>query len=58
MSFTSTPPNATRPDVASQNPAMSFATVDLPEPDGPTMAVTCEGRVLKLTSCSTSAPSW
>ena len=53
-----TPSNATRPSVASQNPAMSFATVDLPEPLGPTMAVICPGCVSKLTPCSTSAPSW
>ena len=58
MFRTSTPSNATRPSVASQNPAMSFATVDLPEPLGPTMAVICPGCVSKLTPCSTSAPSW
>ncbi len=57
MSRTSHPPNVMRPSVASQKPAMSFAMVDLPEPDGPTMAVICPGRVAKLTSCSTSTPS-
>ena len=46
------------PPLASQNPAMSFATVDFPEPDGPTMAVMAPGFVRKVTPWSTSAPSW
>ncbi len=31
-----------------------MATVLLPEPDGPTMPMTCPADTLKLTSCSTS----
>ena len=53
MSRISTPPKDTVPSVASQKPAISFATVLLPEPEGPTMAVTCPGAAVKLMSRST-----
>ncbi len=36
---------------------MSLATVLLPEPEGPTMPITCPADTLKLMSCNTSAPS-
>ena len=36
------------PPVTSQNPAISFAIVDFPEPDGPTNAVTVCGFMVKL----------
>lgn len=42
------------PDVTSQYPAISFATVDLPEPDGPTRAVMVPGWMARFTSCKTS----
>ena len=42
------------PEVASQNPAINLAMVDLPDPDGPTIAVIDFGDVLNEISCSTS----
>ena len=39
MSLTSTPPMVTRPADTSQNLAASFVSVDLPQPEGPTIAV-------------------
>ena len=47
-------PKSTVPEVASQNPAINLAMVDLPDPDGPTIAVIDFGDVLNEISCSTS----
>ena len=53
----SRPSQVTRPPPGIQNRAASWAQVDLPEPDGPTSAVTCPSRAMKLTPCSTSFSS-
>ena len=58
MSRTSRPPYLISPALASQKPAMSFAAVDFPEPEGPTIAVMVPGSVRKVTPWSTSVPSW
>ena len=39
-----------------QKRAASFAAVDLPDPEGPTSAVTSPSRAVKLTSVSTGSP--
>ncbi|SKU11130.1 Uncharacterised protein [Mycobacteroides abscessus subsp. abscessus] len=44
------------PRSTSWNRANNEASVDLPEPDGPTRAVTVPGRNVKLTSWMTGAP--
>ena len=56
MSRTSTPPTRTAPAPASQNRAARRSTVDLPAPEGPTMAVTAPGSASKDTSRSTGLP--
>ena len=43
MFRTSVPPNEMHPELTSQKPAISLATVDLPDPLGPTIAVICPG---------------
>ena len=57
MPETSTPPTVTAPSPTSQKRAASLAAVDLPEPDGPTRAVTSPSRAVKLTELSTGPPS-
>ena len=43
----------TAPPAASHCEAMSFATVDLPEPDGPTSATMDPGAIESVTPLST-----
>ena len=45
------------PSVGSWNAATRLMMVDLPEPEGPTSAVTVPGSDAKLTSCSTGLPA-
>src|SRR6185312_5857118 len=45
------------PPVGSSSPAEQKRRVDLPEPDGPTMAVSRPSRMSRLTSCRTWAVS-
>ena len=47
----------TLPEVASQKRAASRLTVDLPEPDEPTSAVTSPSFAVKLTSARTFSPA-
>ena len=54
--LTSTPPTVTRPELASQSLQLRRAQVDLPDPLGPTSAVTSPSRAVKLTSSSTCSP--
>ena len=54
MFRTSTPPIRTPPLSASQKEAMSRAMVDLPEPEGPTMAVIPFFAQSKEIPCKTS----
>ena len=54
MFRTSTPPIRTQPLSASQKEAMSRAMVDLPEPEGPTMAVIPFFAQAKEIPCKTS----
>ena len=54
--LTSTPPTLTRPELASQSLAARRAQVDLPEPEGPTSAVTSPSRAVKDTSSRTFSP--
>ncbi len=53
--LTFTPPTVISPELTSQNRAMSFATVDLPPPDGPTSAVKLPSGSVKSMPCSTSS---
>ena len=51
------------PAPGSQKPASSFATVDFPEPEGPTSATMVWGAMSRLRSCRTSVspyanPTW
>ena len=56
---TSVPPTRTLLSTTSQNRATSRTRVDLPEPEGPTTAVTVPGRSSRQTSSMTSgSPSW
>jgi len=54
---TSTPPTVIVPELASQKRAASLEHVDLPEPDGPTSAVTSPSFAVKDTSSKTCSPS-
>ena len=53
----STPSTRTVPSVGAWNAAIRLMMVDLPEPDGPTSAVTVPGAERKLTSSSTGLPA-
>ena len=57
MSFKSCPPMVIAPLFTSQKPAMSFAIVDLPLPEGPTSAVMLLRGTERLTEWSISALS-
>ena len=52
----SAPPSVTVPACGSQKRAASFATVDLPEPEGPTSAVRPPSGMVRLT-CSSARSS-
>ena len=53
QSRTSAPPRSTAPASASQNRAMRFTSVVLPDPDGPTMAQVVPAGMDRLTSSTT-----
>ena len=46
----------TDPDTAGTVPSIAFSSVDLPEPDGPTIPIRSPGSIVRLTSISTGAP--
>ena len=54
MRFRSCPPRVMAPADTSQNPAISLAMVDLPEPEGPTKAVMVPEGMVRDTSWRTS----
>ena len=51
------PATTTEPVSARSNPAVTMSRVDLPEPDGPTSAVTVPGGAVKETPWRTGLPS-
>ena len=53
--LTSMPPMPTEPPSASQNEAMRRATVDFPDPEGPTRAVMACGSIASDMPWSTSS---
>lgn len=55
ISRTSTPPMLIEPESASRKRASSAARVDLPEPEGPTTAVTLPAGTLRQMSCRAMA---
>ena len=57
MSRTSTPPMAILPSSTSQCRTRRRASVDFPDPDGPTSAVNDPLGMLRDTPCRTSSPS-
>ena len=57
ISRTSTPPTRTLPDETSQKRAIRLATVDLPDPDGPTIAQVLPDGTRKLTLSRARGPS-
>jgi hypothetical protein len=54
-----TPSNLTSPRSGRSKPAITLSRVDLPQPDGPTMATNSPSRTSKLTPSTTgSAPKF
>src|ERR1700691_111131 len=54
MSVTSSPSMTTRPSSGRSSPAMSFSSVDFPEPEGPSTAVSELSGISTLTSSTTA----
>ena len=57
MRVTAAPPILTAPDDGGLIPATSRPSVDLPAPEGPTIARVSPGLTCRSTPCSTSMPS-
>ena len=51
------PATMTEPRRGNCNPVASFITVDLPQPDGPTMATNSPSPTVRLRSSTAGAPS-
>ena len=49
---TSAPPNSTRPASGNSRPAITRSNVVLPEPEGPSSAMSSPGRTSRLTAFS------
>ena len=56
MSFTTRSPMRTSPDVMVSTPAIMRSSVDLPQPDGPTMTQKWPSGTSKLTPFTASTP--
>src|SRR5688572_28988011 len=53
-----TPSMTIEPASGRTKPASMFSSVDLPQPDGPTMATNSPSRIVKLTSSTTQSNPW